>query len=387
MSGRAGASTPGLASLRAVGATGARIFLLRSAAIWGLAALVLVVADPHAPGGSLWNDPWLHDVGRYVDVWGRWDGDWFVRIASQGYGSSHDTPAFQPLYPLLLAGAGRILGGHYIVAGILVSLAAGTVAFALLGRLVFALRGERVARRTLLYVALFPASLFLGAVYSESLFLLLAVATFLLLERGRIAWAAVACGLALLTRPTAVALLPPLLLVAWRAGDRRRAVATTLLAPALYAVYPLWLWIRVGSPLASLHAERSWHRPFSLTGLYDAVRAPLHDVAAGQRHDALLNLEGLGYLVLFLVLAIAAWRLLGATYGLFAATSLAVPVLTPAAGYPLMSLPRFMLVVFPLFVALALLASTPRRHRTVVVAFGALLVISVVRWTLYHWVA
>lgn len=365
----------------------AGIFLASRAAVWALAALLLAAFHRRPPDAAIWKEPMLHDVGRYVDVWGRWDGTWYTRIAAHGYGVDPNAPAFHPLYPLLVAGVGRALGSHYLVAGICVSLAAGAAAFELLWRWATARVGERAARRTLVFLALFPASLFLNAVYTESLFLLLAVATFLLAERGRIAAAAGVCGLALLTRPSAVALLPPLVLFAWRAPERGRALASTLLAPIVFALYPLVLWIQLGSPLRSVHAQENWERSFSLTGLYDALRSPAHDLLSGQTSNGLLNVEGLAYFVVFVLLAVAVWRLLGAACGLFAASSLAVPVLNPSAWYPLLSMPRFGLVVFPFFAALALLADTPRRYRVVAVVFGLLLATSVFRWTIYQFYA
>src|SRR5205809_626231 len=83
-----------------------------------------------------------------------------------------------------VAALGWLLLGHYLLAGVLVSLGAGSAAFVLLYRLTCLRLGEEAARRTVLFLAVAPTSLFFGAVYSESLFLLLAVATFLLAERG-----------------------------------------------------------------------------------------------------------------------------------------------------------------------------------------------------------
>ena len=118
-------------------------------------------------------------------------------------------PAFFPLYPLLVGGVGRFLAGHYLLAGVLVSLAASRGAFVLLYRLALPRLGADGARRAVLYLALFPTALFLGAVYSESLFLLLALATFA--ARGaRVVSAGPALqpGSRLLTRPAGLALLP-----------------------------------------------------------------------------------------------------------------------------------------------------------------------------------
>ena len=117
-------------------------------------------------------------------MWARWDGYWFVSIAEDGYGVSEGAPAFYPLYPSLLAVVGRALGGHYVLAGVLVSLVACAVAFELLYRLALDRLGDaRLARRSVLLVAVFPMSFFLNAVYSEALFLALCVAAFLLAER------------------------------------------------------------------------------------------------------------------------------------------------------------------------------------------------------------
>jgi hypothetical protein len=365
----------------------AGLFLASRAAVWLLVVFLLATLNPRAPGGNLWDDRWLHDVGRYLDVWGRWDGSWYARIASDGYRTAPSAPAFHPLYPVIVSGVGRVLGEHYLVAGVLVSLTAGTAAFVLLQRLALRHIDAPTTRRALLYVAIFPTSIFLQAVYTESLYLLLAVATFLLAERGRFAAAALVCGLAILTRPSAIALLPPLALLAWRARDRWHALGKIAIAPALFLLYPAVLWIQLGDPLSSLHAQRAWNRTLSATGPYEAVRAPVEDLMHGRRSDAAINLEALAYLVFFLALAVLAWRLFGAAYGLFAVGSLLVPLANPGQRWPLMSLPRFALVVFPIFFALATIARSPRRHGLVVAVFALLLVGTTVRWTLYHWVA
>ena len=112
------------------------------------------------------------------------------------------------------AGLGRVLGGHY-VAGWRRRLARGLRCARSCSstRLAEHLLGEAGARRAVLYLAVFPTSLYLGAVYSESLFLALALATFVLAERGRLGLAGVAVGLALLTRAQGA-----------RAAPRARAV-------------------------------------------------------------------------------------------------------------------------------------------------------------------
>ncbi len=301
-----------------------------------------------------------------------------------------------------------MLLGHYVLAGILVSLTACLGAFVLLDRLALRRLGDAGARRTVVYLAVFPFALFLGAVYSESLFLLMAVASFLLAERGSFLGAGIAAGLAWLTRPLGVALLPALVVLAWRSRDRRAALLRLCAAPALFALYPLYLWWKLGDPFAFLHAEETWSRELSpagpLGGLWDGLRAGwagVRQLASGsdstrywsavQDADpdrvAAINLAQLGFLLLFAVLTVVAWRNFGAPYGLFAAVSLAIPLSVPSERWPLLSIQRFGLVVFPLFMALAVLGSRPRAHTGVVVVSAVLLGVVCTQWALWQWVA
>ena len=131
-----------------------RAFLWSRAAIWLLAVVVVIGFDGalNARRGE-WDSQRLHDLGAAIDVWARWDSDWFLQIAEDGYSWPSSTPAFFPLYPLLVAGLGRLLVGHMVLAGVLVSLAAGLAAFVLLYRLTAAHLGLDAARRTVLFLA------------------------------------------------------------------------------------------------------------------------------------------------------------------------------------------------------------------------------------------
>ncbi len=399
-------------------ASPARVFIWSRLATWALALGTLALFGPvrHIPNlaglahGPNWSPSWLHDLGPTTDVWARWDSAWFVLIAKHGYAAAAHTEAFYPLYPGLVGVAGRALGGHFVLGAVIVSLAACLGAFVLLHRLAELHLGRDGAWRAVLYVALFPMALFLQAAYSESLFLLCAVATFWLAERGRFAGAAAAAGCALLTRPTGIALVPPLVLFALRAPERRRALASLALVPALFLVYPLALWQQVGDPLAFLHAELDplWARHLSpagpLGGIWGGLRAgwaALRQLVSGSnRHDywpavhdftplhvAAINLEYLLFLALFLALAVVAWRRLGAAYGLYAAVGLAIPLSFPSSRWPLLSMPRFVLVLFPCFLALASLGASRRLHAATVAVSVTLLAVSVVQWSLWEWVA
>ena len=369
------------------------IFLWSRAAIWLAALLALYWFEPNRhPEADRWDTPRLHELGALVDVWARWDSDFFLRIAEDGYDRA--SAAFFPLYPAVVALVGRVLVGHYVLAGVLVSLAATAAAFVLLYRLAEPRLGADGARRAVLYLAVFPTSLFLQAVYSEALFLALALAAFLVAERQRFLAAGALAGLALLTRPAGLALLAALALLAWRAPARERALASLGVAPLLFAVFPLVLWWQVGDPWAFLDAQERWHRHVSLAGPLGGIWEGLRAVAEGTTpagaapmHAAAVNVQGLVALVLFAALAVVAWRRFGAPYGVFAVASLALPLSVPSDRWPLLSLPRFGLVVFPFFLALAALGGRPRVHAAILACSAILLGVTVTQWALWQWVA
>jgi hypothetical protein len=365
------------------------IFLWSRAAIWLAAVFSFLWFEPSRhPAAARWDSPLLHELGYGTDVWARWDSAFFLRIAEHGYDKG--SAAFGPLYPSLVWLVGHIFFGQYVLAGIGISLAAALGSFVLLHRIAEERLGADGARRAVLYLAVFPMALFLQAVYSESLFLLLVLAAFALAERRKFGAAGVAAGLAILTRVVGVALLPSLLLLAWRQRDRARALAGVALALPIGAVYPLVLWRQVDDPWAFAHAQDRWHRHLShagpLGGVWDAL-TNWTPPGAGVHHAIAVNAEALAFLVLFVPLTVIACRRFGAPYGLFAAISLAIPLSYPSSRWPLLSLPRFGLVVFPFFLALAVLGGRPRVHTVIVACSALFLGVAIVQWALWQWVA
>jgi 4-amino-4-deoxy-L-arabinose transferase-like glycosyltransferase len=379
------------------------IYLWSRLVIWAGAIFAFFFFEPNRnPNADRWDTPRLHDLGYATDVWARWDSDFFIRIAQNGYDDA--SAAFHPLYPATLAGLGRVLGGHYILAGLVVSLLAGAGSFVLLYQLAEQRLGADGARRSVLYLALFPMALFFQAVYSESLFLFLVLAAFALAERNAFATAGIVAGLAILTRAAGLALLPALAILAWRNRDRLRALGGLALAVPVAAIYPLVLWQQLDDPFAFTDAQDRWHRHFShagpFGGLWDGLVAGwrgleqfvvghgTHVAGVSARHAAAENLQAALFLIIFLWLTVVVWRRFGAAYGLYTALSLAIPLSYPSSRWPLLSLPRFGLVIFPFFLALAAVTTgRPRAHEAVVGCSAVFLGIAVAQWALWQWVA
>lgn len=367
-----------------------RTFLWTRALVWGMALVAAATATPV----------------RLHDFWGRWDGGWYTTIAEHGYGTVNGDAAFYPLYPALVGALGR-LWGDYVLAGVAVSLLATLATFILLYRLALeiGIAHER-AVLSVTYLALFPTALFLSAVYSEALFLALALAAFLLAERGRWPAAGLAAGLALLTRPVGVAVVAGLLVLAWRAAPRRRALASLAIAPAVFGLYPLLLGLQTGEPLRFLRAEDVWQRHLAtlgpLEGAWNGARAAwlglARIVAPPQsggwywHHEetartSFTNVAAFASLVVFGGLAVIAWRKFGAAYGVYCLSGLAIMTAAPTPMYPLLSLPRLGIVLFPVFFALASLPLSRRGHIVLLCLSALLLGAALLDWSRGHWVA
>lgn len=375
------------------------VFLWSRIGIGVVAAVVVLIVNPSLAGNAV-HAAGLHDVGRWLDVWGNWDGAWYAGVAQHGY-SAAGSPAFFPLYPVLARGLGAVLGGHVVLAAVAVSWGACLGAFILFHQVATGLIGRSAANRAVLYLAVFPMTFFLQAVYAEALFLFLTLLTFYLAQRGRLVWAAVACGFAMLTRPTGVVLLLVLAYFLLKSPGRRRLVWIIAVPLAMFATFPLYLWLTGHSPTAFIAAQHQWGRALSPLGplggilgglvmLVEWVVWPLlNHTNSGSFHAVIYNAVSCVFLALYLVLLHVLRRRFGTRnpYFLFSAVSLAIPLSLPISGYPLLSLPRFGLVIFPLFFALPLLLSSGSRHRTYLTVSIILLVIAVARFSLYGWVA
>lgn len=136
-------------------------------------------------------------------LWVHWDARHYLGIAQDGYTAVGDDRlrlVFFPLYSALMRLVSPLFGGNLFAAGTAVSLLCASGAAALVYDLAYGLFGKKTARLALAYFLLNPMSVFLGCVYTESLFIFLTLAAVCLLRRGK-PWLAALCGmLSALTR-------------------------------------------------------------------------------------------------------------------------------------------------------------------------------------------
>lgn len=298
-------------------------------------------------------------------------------------------------------------------------------------------RGE-VARLAVLLTALAPMAFFLSAVYSESLYLALSVGLFWFARKGR--WAAVGVlgALAAGTRSAGVVLVVPALLLylygprddrpfrsAYLPGtidagtlarrvlglfrlryEVRADVLWLALIPAGLGAYMAYLGLAGGDPLMPFHAQAVWDRQFAgpFLAVWDGAKAAFEGarqlLSFQSRHlyfplegsspsiEAGHNLMLFAFLLAGAVAIVGVLRRLPVAYGAYVIAALALPLSYPVSTQPLMSLPRFLVVLFPLNMWLALrLAGHPRAQVAVLVLSAGLMMFFTAEFATWHWVA
>jgi Mannosyltransferase (PIG-V) len=338
----------------------------------GIHVLYLSMLYSHDPAGR----------NIFLFSWYHWDAAHFVSISGRGYADSANT-AFFPLWPLLQHIVGLLLGGKYpgsyYIAGLLLSNLCFYIVLVLLFELIAADFDDYTARRTLFYLSFAPYALFFFAGYTESLFLLLCVVTFLVLRRGgaRGWWFAGILGfLASLTRSSGVALAIPYLVLyirrfwvpskrlkfSWK--EKLNALSPIVLIPAGVVAYLVYLYFAKGDPFIFGAAEKYfWHRHYSppWATLYLIWRAFFS--ATSSVHLWGESVAFVFTLIPLLILGFG-WRRIPLHYALFslvlAALSLSFPIETDS---PLLSQPRYLLMLFPVAVIAALWGKNRRFHR------------------------
>jgi hypothetical protein len=297
----------------------------------------------------------------------RQDALWFLRIATKGYMVGDGSAAFFPLYPMAVRIVGWVPGLGPLGAALLVANASFLGSLLMLHALTRLELGAEAARRTVAFAALFPTAFFLMAPYTESLFLLLSISAFWFARRNRWGWAAVVGILAAMTRSVGLLLIAGLAVEAvrqWRRDGRSilprlAASAAVALGPLLYLTY--WQ-VRFHDFWAPLDAQKSWGRQSRLpwSTLWRAA-----EYAWRYRTYWLIDAIVVGLAIWGVV---RASRRVPAAYTVYAGCHLVLPLLEPFGQRPLLSMPRFVVVVFPMFWGFVLAAERRRPSETALVA-------------------
>ena len=323
-----------------------------------------------------------------LGVWQRFDTLWHLRIAAQGYAPHDGSTVYFPLYPMLIRLLGTLFAGNYLLAALVISnLAFAGVLFCLY-RLTERQLGGTGARRSTLYLAIFPTAFFFLAAYTESLFLLLTLAAFLSAHEKRW-WLAGLLGLlASLTRLQGVVLVAPLLYMYLRDRDfRPRRVRPDVLGPLIVplgaVLFIAYQHLILGSsPLLNTYQTRLYAQ-FVLP--WDNIIATCQKILSPE--GTLINVLNLTMMGVFLAMTVLSFRGLPREYGIYMAVTMLVLLLRRTTLQPMVSMSRYVLVLFPAFILWGRWGRNPRVQRLIVYPCVALLLYLSGQFAMWGWVA
>jgi hypothetical protein len=317
-----------------------------------------------------------------LSLWQRFDVNWYLKIAARGYDGSDGSTVYFPVYPLLIRSLSFVLPPMF--AATLISNLALLGVLVLLYRLVSCFTDVSIARRALIYFLLFPTSFFLTAAYTESLFLLFVLGSMYAASRRRWGWALTWGAFAALTRLQGVLLVIPLAYMLWRDSASMSLKKVTLRALP-FALIPLSTLGFLGfSSLSLLNTyQGTLHARFVFP--WENIWATVSVLTSGMGSivDALNLIVTLGLLGMMFPV----WKKLPLEYTLLSLLMLLAPMLRMTTTQPLVSMTRYALAVFPVFIVLAMWGKNPWVNRLVLYSSVLLQLYLSAQFILWGWVA
>ncbi|HEX8068573.1 MAG TPA: hypothetical protein VF546_01390 [Pyrinomonadaceae bacterium] len=309
---------------------------------------------------EVWQNKPLEPSLGWLKVWNRWDAVQYQSLAQNGYQAAGDARfliVFFPLYPLLTRLV-AFVARDYILSAFIVSGVASVAAVVLLKRLTELDETETLARRAAWFLVIFPTSYFLHVGYTESLFLALVLGCLLAGRGGRWHLAGALSVLAALCRVNGLILCPVLLVEAWQEyrAARRWRWQWAWAAGALvgFAGY-LWLNYHVtGQAFTFMTYQREhWYR--NLAPPWAGLRSAFNGMWGAPENAHMVGFEEFFFALLGLGATVASARLLRLSYTVWMALNW---LLFTSTSF-MLSVPRYTLTLFPVFILFARLSRRP----------------------------
>lgn len=317
-----------------------------------------------------------------VFAWANFDGEHYLSIAIHGYKGLEQ--AFFPIYPKLI----NVLASpiyksipcqelqcltsalfYSSLAGLLISNLAIFFALVLLWKLLKLDYPDKIIWWTLVLLLIFPTSFYLGAVYSESIYLLISVAAFYALRKNHWWLAGVLGAVASATRVFGVILWPVFILEAFLQGVPLRKWIWVMLVPVGLLLYMYYQYVTVGDPLAfyklqKIVGEQHQSGLTLLPQVYWRYLKMLATVDVTSPIYQTIVLEFFTGIVFLLLPIIGYLKKMRPSYIVYALIGFLLPTIQGSFS----SLPRYVLVFFPAFLAAAIWLSTlPKMVRLLIV--------------------
>ncbi|HRY82947.1 MAG TPA: hypothetical protein P5232_04610 [Candidatus Moranbacteria bacterium] len=284
----------------------------------------------------------------FVDMHNRWDSYWYLDIVKNGYYLRSDNTlsnvAFFPLYPTLIKILGTIFLGNFVLAGWFLSIIFLFFACAYFHKFLKEFHPEISPEIPIIFMLVFPTAFFFNIVYTESMFLFLTLATFFYAFKKNFWLAGLFAFLGALTHSNGVFLALPILWKIWETYGWKSTftlkIIPVFLAPIASFAFLAYSAVKFKDFFLFFKLESAWGRSFKLN--MEHFQFFSHPAIVNFAMDAFFTI--LIIAVIFLV-----YKKLSLLYAIF----MSLTVLSALTSGTLMSIGRYSLVLFPLFILLA----------------------------------
>ena len=362
--------------------------------LWG--ALIFAIAPPRSYDHvrRAYPDVVLpdHDLYGYtIGLWNLYDTRHYITIAERGYEADPAwLPAYFPAYPLMIKAVSPLLLGDSLLAALVISNLCAIIFFWYLYRLIEPEYGPAVAKRAVILAAAFPASFFLFMGYTEAPLLAFMVASIYYARQRKWWLAGLLAAVATLIKQPGILLLAPLVYMYWQqrraSGLPAQAQAPTpqkwswawlSLSPLAFLAYSLYRYLYISAPLPGFADISSllWFRQSTAAGSQGLTFPGLPLLGAiltANSDNPLLpyNLMDIGFTLLMVALLIGiSLKIRSTAYRIFALSvglvNMSVYMWTYAYR-PEANMPRRLLLIFPIFLLLAIMLPERRAFRMVI---------------------
>ena len=320
-----------------------------------------------------------------VAIWQRFDVNWYLVIAQQGYGFVSGDVHFPPLFPAMIRLLTVIFQNDFVSALLL-----SQFALYLLVKLLYDLftewKTEEIARRALIFLLIFPTSFFFFSAYTEAIFMSFAILCLESIRKGRWHWVGFWIFCAILVRLQGIALLLPLAWGILQTRFRNIRYIDLLFAGLSPAIgLSVYLLIRAKGGDASVIPLTEANLHARIAPPWENVRYSLQYILDGSA--GYIDFLNLVIFVFFSVLLVVHWKKFPIEYALFSAASMIVLAMRLVDTQPLNSMIRYVLTIFPIFYLFGVLAENKWINRLMFVCFLTLNLFLSAQFFLWGWVA
>lgn len=318
-------------------------------------------------------------------IWQRFDANWYLLIAKNGYGTVPGDIHFPPLYSVLIRFFSVIFQDDFFSA-LLIS----QVSLYFMVKLLYDLFAEwgdaKIAERGLFFLLVFPTSFFFFSAYTEASFVVFAVLCLRAVQNQKWHWAGFWSFCAVLIRLQGITLL---ILLAWgllrtrfrdaKLGELFVASFSSLVAVGIY----LLIRARSGDPAVIPFVETNLHARIVLP--WENIIYSLNYIFGGL--GGYIDILNLIVFTLFGVLIVVHWKKFPVEYNLFSIASLILLAMRLVDTQPLNSMIRYVLTIFPVFYLFGLIAKHKWINLFLFTCFFGLNLFLSAQFFLWGWVA